>query len=133
MKIKNVKIPSNRTFGFFFGSVFIFLSLYFFFLGLKFWSFFCLAVGLSLLIIGLLVPNVLLPLNRLWLKFGLAIGHIVNPIILGFIFYGLILPIAIITRLFGRDELDLKLEPKKTYWKTRAESAERSGTFKDPF
>ena len=48
---------------------------------------------------------------------GEFIGKIANPIILGFIFYILLTPITIVTKFFGRDELNLKLDNRKTYWK----------------
>jgi hypothetical protein len=39
-------------------------------------------------------PAVLNPLNRIWLKFGLLLHRIVNPLIMALLFYGTVLPTA---------------------------------------
>ncbi len=51
------------------------------------------------------------------MKFAFLIGMIVNPIVLGFIFFGFLSPIAVIFKIFGRDELKLaKFKKNKTSW-----------------
>jgi hypothetical protein len=61
------------------------------------------------------------PLNRLWLKFGLLLYKIVNPIVLGLLFFATIAPIGLIMRLTGKDFLRLKLDREaKSYWIERA-------------
>ena len=69
--------------------------------------------------ITLINDNLLLPLNKLWMSFGLLLGKIISPIILGIIFFGLFTPYGIILRLIGRDELNLKLKKTNSYWKHR--------------
>jgi hypothetical protein len=65
-------------------------------------------------------PQVLHPLNWLWMKFGLLLHKIVNPIVMGLLFYGTILPTGLVMRLKGRDLLRLKREPDSdSYWITR--------------
>ena len=66
--------------------------------------------------------HALLPLNKLWMKFGQLIGIIVSPIVLGIIFFGIFTPYSLLMRLFGRDELQLKLRKRKSYWKLRDQS-----------
>jgi len=69
------------------------------------------------LILAITRPSLLVPLNRLWKKLGLALHKIVNPIVMGLIFFVCITPMGLIGRLFGRDALKLKLEPNGgSYW-----------------
>ena len=74
----------------------------------------------------------LLPLNKLWMQFGLLLGMIVSPIILGLIFFGLFTPIAMLMRISGRDELRLKLTEKASHWISRGEPI-KSESFKQQF
>jgi hypothetical protein len=53
-------------------------------------------------------PQILSPLNQHWFSFGLMLGNIISPIVLGIIFFLLITPIALVTQFFGRDELNMK-------------------------
>ncbi len=133
MKFSEVVLPSNRKFGFFFTAVFIAAGVYFLYekstsIGYAF-------IGLAALffIITIIKSELLLPLNKLWMRFGLLIGMVVSPIVLGVIFFGMFTPIAFFMRLFGRDELRLKLKPRKSYWKIREPIAPSSETFKNQF
>jgi hypothetical protein len=66
-------------------------------------------------------PSSLHPLNRLWLKLGRLLHRIVNPIVMGLLFYGAILPTGLAMRLRGKDLLRLKREPgAESYWIARA-------------
>jgi hypothetical protein len=65
-------------------------------------------------------PASLRPLNRLWMKLGLLMHKVVNPIVMGLLFYGTILPTGLVMRLRGRDLLRLKREPAAdSYWIAR--------------
>jgi len=65
-------------------------------------------------------PHALHPLNRLWMKLGLLLHKLVNPVVMGLLFYGTILPTGLMMRLRGRDLLRLKREPgSDSYWITR--------------
>ena len=112
MKSTHIKLPSNKKFGFFFSIVFFIASIYLFFIENIILTFLLASLGIIFLIITLIKPDTLLPLNNLWMKFGLLLSIIISPIVLGLIFFGLITPISLITRLFGRDELNLKLKKK---------------------
>ena len=62
-------------------------------------------------------PRLLHPLNRLWFKLGLLLHHVVNPVIMAVMFYGAILPMALLLRALGKDILRLKREPDAgSYW-----------------
>ena len=119
MKYVKVELPSNRKFGIFFIFVFFITSSYFF-LGdriLISYAFFALAV--VLLLITFTNEDALLPLNKLWMRFGQLMGKIISPIVLGIIFFVIFTPYGLVMRLFGRDELRLKLGKRESYWKLR--------------
>jgi hypothetical protein len=69
---------------------------------------------------ALLRPGVLAPLNRLWMRFGLLLAKVVNPLVLGLLFFVTILPIGLIMRALGKDLLRLKLDRSaRSYWIAR--------------
>ena len=119
MKNTKVELPSNKKFGLFFTFVFLITASYFFLSDgiLTSYAFFALAV--VLLLTTFTNEDALLPLNKLWMRFGQLIGMIISPIVLGIIFFALITPYSLVIRLFGRDELRLKLEKRESYWKPR--------------
>ena len=80
---------------------------------LRLWS---LIVSLIFLILGLINSNILTPLNRLWFKFGIFLGKIVSPIILGTIFFLIVTPTGLLLRLFGKDVINLKYNKNNSYW-----------------
>ncbi len=78
------------------------------------------AVAVLFLLAALLRPALLNPLNRVWMKLGLLLHKIVNPIVMGLLFYGTIWPTGVIMRMRGRDLLRLRREPASdTYWIAR--------------
>jgi hypothetical protein len=92
--------------------------------------------GLALLFlaVALLRPSILHPLNLLWLKFGLLLHRIVNPVVMALLFYGTVLPTGIVMRLMGRDLLRLKLMPDAdSYWIARTPPGPAAETMKDQF
>ena len=69
---------------------------------------------------ALSMPSLLHPLNHLWIRLGLVLHRIVNPIVMGLLFYGTIWPTGLVMRMRGRDLLRLKREPSSdTYWIAR--------------
>ena len=115
MDHKDIKIGSNRSFGIVFFVVFLLISIYLFLKDgdIRLWS---LIISIIFLFLGLLNSNVLSPLNKLWFRFGLLLGKIISPIIMGIIFFLVVTPIAIIMRLFKKDLLNLKFKENNTYW-----------------
>ena len=115
----DVKISSNKNFGIVFFIVFLLIGIYPFLNGNDFriWS---LLISVVFLILGLINSKILTPLNKLWFKFGLFLGKIVSPLVMGFIFFIVVTPIGIIMRLFRKDLLNLKYNKKKTYWIVKA-------------
>ncbi|MDB2679199.1 SxtJ family membrane protein, partial [Candidatus Pelagibacter bacterium] len=80
---------------------------------LSIWS---LGISIIFLILGLLNSKILSPLNKLWFKFGIFLGKIVSPIIMGIIFFFVVTPIGYLMRLFKKDVLSLKFNKNKSYW-----------------
>jgi hypothetical protein len=111
-----VEQSSERAFGLTFAVVFLLIALYPLAFGGQphLWAF---AVAALFLLAGLFAAPLLRPLNRLWLKFGALLHSITSPIILGIMFFLVIMPIGLVMRLFGKDFLRLRLEPEaQTYW-----------------
>ena len=132
MKFSEIKLPSNRKFGFFFTFVFSVAASYFFYAVKMNEAYLSAVSALIFLFITLVKSDTLLPLNKLWMRFGLLLGVIVNPIVLGVIFFGIFTPMAILMRLSGRDELRLKFRRKASHWITRSDSIE-SENFRNQF
>ena len=115
MKNTEIKIGSNKSFGIVFFIVFLLIAIYPLINNgeLRIWS---LVVAIIFFILGLVNSKVLTPLNKLWFKFGLLLGKIVSPLIMGIIFFLVVTPTAFIMRIIGKDLLNLKFNNKKTYW-----------------
>ena len=90
--------------------------------------------GFLLLLIGLLAPSVLAPLNKAWTKLGLLLFKVVNPIVLGIIFAVTVLPIGLALRAFGKDPLRLRFDPTaKSYWIEREPPGPEPGSMPQQF
>ena len=132
MKFSEIELPSNRKFGFFFTFVFVMVAVYFHYSANVSWAYVFIAMAMIFLLVTLIKSDALLPLNKLWMRFGLLLGMIVSPIVLGVIFFGLFTPIAMLMRLSGRDELRLKYAQKASHWISRGEPI-KSESFKHQF
>ena len=132
MSFSGVELPSNKKFGFFFTFVFLAATAYFYTNGHMLAAYIFIAFSAAFLLVTLLNSDFLLPLNKLWMRFGVMLGIIVSPIIMSVIFFGLFTPIAFFMRLFKRDELCLKFEPKDTHWISRDKPIEAT-SFKYQF
>jgi|ERR1700676_157731 len=87
-----------------------------------------------LLAAALLRPSVLHPPNLLWLKFGLLLHRVVNPVVMALLFYGTVWPTGLVMRMMGKDLLRLKREPDAdSYWIVRQPRGPSPETMKDQF
>ena len=111
----DIKISSNRSFGIVFFVVFLLIALYPLTYGgeIRIWS---AMTSLTFLVLGLLNSKFLTPLNKLWFRFGIFLGKIISPVIMGIIFFLVVTPIGLIMRLLGKDVLNLKYSENKSYW-----------------
>jgi hypothetical protein len=110
-----LKISSNKSFGIVFFIVFFVIAFYPLFNdeNIRIWS---LLISIIFLILGLTNSDILNPLNKIWFKFGILLGRIVSPIIMGVIFFVVVTPIGILMRVLKKDLLNLKKNENKTYW-----------------
>ena len=111
-----IKISSNRSFGLVFFVVFLIVALW----PLKYeedirlWS---LALSLIFFILGILNSKLLTPLNKLWFKFGILLGSIVSPLVMGIVYFFVVTPIGVLMRILGKDLLKTsKVKSASTYW-----------------
>ena len=111
----DVKIGSNRSFGIVFFVVFLLISIYPLINdeSIRIWS---LIVSLIFLSLGIINSNILSPLNKLWFKFGIFLGKIISPLVMGIIFFLVVTPIGLMMRIMGKDLLNLKYSDYKSYW-----------------
>ena len=112
---QQIKVSSNKSFGIVFFIVFLIIALYPMIKDgdIRLWS---LILSLIFLILGLINSIILTPLNRLWFKFGIFLGKIASPIILGIIFFLVVTPTGLLLRLFGKDVINLKYNNNNSYW-----------------
>ena len=112
---KKIKVSSNKSFGIVFSIFFLLISIYPLLNNdpIYYWSLF---VSFIFLVLGLMNSKILSPLNLLWFKFGILLGKIVSPIVMGIIFFLVVTPISIILKIFSKDVLNLKFNNNKTYW-----------------
>ena len=106
---------SNRSFGVVFFVFFLIISLFPLLNDndIRYWS---LILSIIFLVLGLLNSNLLTPLNNLWFKFGILLGKVISPFIMGITFFIIVTPIGIIMKILKKDLLNLKFNNKKTYW-----------------
>ncbi len=133
MNFDNIKLPSNRKFGFLFTIIFFLIGSYFFIKENSAIYFLSFTISLIFGIITIFNSNILLPLNKIWMRFGLLIGSIVSPIVLGMIFFIIFTPLSIIMKIIGRDELLIKLKKQVSYWKSINRKQNYKETLKQQF
>ena len=125
-----IKISSNRSFGLLFFVVFLIVSLWPLTHegSIRIWS---VIISAVFLILGLINSKLLTPLNVLWFKFGMILGAIISPIVMGIVFFLVVTPTGFILRIMGKDLLNKKYDKEKeTYWIKRNASI---GTMKRQF
>lgn len=132
MNYSEIKLPTNRKFGFFFSCIFLVFAIYGFYIGSITLAYVFGALALLTLLITLIKSEILFPANKLWIRVGVLLGRVVSPIVLGIMFFGMFTPVAIIMRLNKRDELRLIFSQKASHWITRSDPI-KSDSFKLQF
>ena len=112
---KNIKLPSNRNFGIVFFIVFLIIALWPILKQneIRIWS---LIISFIFFVLGLINSKLLTPLNKLWFKFGILLGNIISPIVMGIVFFLVVTPTGLIMRFLRKDILKLKNNSKDSYW-----------------
>ena len=115
-----IKIGSNRSFGIVFFVVFLIIAIYPLINGdeLRLWS---LIISIVFLFLGLVNSKILNPLNKLWFKFGIFLGKIISPLVMGIIFFLVVTPIGLLMRLLNKDLLNLRFNNNGSYWIEKTE------------
>jgi hypothetical protein len=129
MRENKIKFGSNKIFGIVFFIFFLLIALYPLMNNesIRFWS---LIISLIFLILGLLKPRILAPLNIAWIKLGILLGKFISPIVMAIIFFLVITPIGLLMRFVGKDLLNLKFNKHKSYWiKKKGEKSEMKNQF----
>ena len=109
-------MSSNKSFGIVFFIVFLIIGLYPLINQEEFrvWAIF---ISLIFLILGLINSKLLTPLNKAWIKFGILLGNIISPLVLGIIFFLIVLPTGLLMRLLKKNFLGLKFDKNlQSYW-----------------
>ena len=110
-----IKISSNRSFGIVFFAVFLIIATWPLLNGyeIRYWS---LIISIVFLLLGILNSKILTPLNKIWFKFGILLGHVISPIVMGLIFFLVVTPTSLLMKLFRKDILGIKKNRSKSYW-----------------
>jgi hypothetical protein len=118
----DIKKKNNITFGILFFIFFLIIGLYPLISGgnIRIWS---ITLSLVLLIITIIKPNLFTSLNKLWIKFGILIGKIISPIVMGLIFFFVVTPIGILMKILKKDVMGFK-RGASSYWITREDKVQ---------
>ena len=130
---KDLKLPSNRKFGLFFSAIFLVLHIYSLFFSSSTYSIISLALFFITLLITLFFSELLTPFNKLWMKIGYLIGGIINPLVMGAIYFIFFTPISLLFKLTNRDYLGLKYNSETSYWVKRTNKSIDPMSFKNQF
>ena len=122
--MNNTKISTNRNFGIVFFIFFLLVSFYPLINGseIRVWA---LLISLAFFTLGILNSKLLMPLNKLWHKFGILLGKIVSPVVMGIIFFFVVTPTGILMKILKKDLLNLKFNDSKSYWMIKKEPISR--------
>lgn len=132
MRLTEIEIPSNRKFGLFFSVLFLLFFIYNYYLGFAYYFYIFGTLSAVFFIVTLINEDLLLPLNKFWMRLGFLLGVFTSPIVLSLIFFGMFTPLAFLMRISGRDELRIRCDKKITYW-IRRESETQFQPFNNQF
>lgn len=134
-KRDDVKAPTERSFGITFSIVFLLLAAFtYWHRGATATFYTIITVSLVFAVVTLVAARLLRPLNLIWLKFGLLLHKVVNPVIMGLLFFVVFTPMGIAMRAIGVDFLRLKRKPAiETYWISRRGEAIQDSSMKNQF
>ena len=119
---KDIKRKDNITFGVLFFVFFLVIGLYPLktFGIVRIWS---LVLSLLFLIITIIRPNLFIFLNKLWIQFGILLGKIISPIVMGLVFFFVVTPVGILVRILKKDVMGLK-RGTSSYWINREDKVQ---------
>lgn len=116
---------SPRNFGLVMAAFFLILAALSGWAGSANWWRIWLPLSAAFAVLAWLRPALLGPLNYLWFRLGLLLHKVVSPVIMALIFFGAVLPVGALMRIFGRRPLTPGFDPDaSTYWVKRPGSAQ---------
>jgi len=128
-----IKGSSDRGFGLVVGGIFMLIGCWPLVRGLS-PRWYLVVPAAALMIAGVLAPRVLAPLNRAWMKLGLLLHRVIAPVLMGIVFFGVVLPTGLVMRLRGKDLLRLKIDPRAaSYWIVREPPGPAPDALKNQF
>ena len=118
----NIKNKDNITFGILFFTFFLIIGAYPLKTGgaIRVWS---VVLSLVFLFITIIRPNLFTFLNKLWIQFGILLGKIISPLVMGLVFFFVVTPIGILIRMLKKDVMGLK-RGAPSYWINREDKAQ---------
>ena len=133
-EIKNIKTSNKdiRSFGITIGIILFIISAVLFYYDKSSYQIIA-YIGGGFISLGLIIPILLKPIYILWMTFAVILGWVMTRVILSMVFYFIMTPIGLITRLVGEDFLDLKKLNSNSYWNKRDSSKELSQDYEKQF
>ncbi len=133
-EIKNINTSKKdlRNFGYTFGIIFIILYLAFFYFSNSLHQNLAI-IALGFILLGFFAPIVLKPIYLIWMTFAVILGWFMTRVILSFLFYFVITPIGILTKIIGEDFLSLKKSELDSYWNHRTRSEELDQNYENQY
>lgn len=131
---RTVTRASDRKFGITVGLILGAFGLWPLLRGASVPNFWLMAPSAGLLVATWLQPAWLAPLNRAWFRLGLVLNAVVSPVVMGLMYFGAVVPLALLLRRSGKDLLQLALRPEAdTYWVSRDPPGPLPGSFNKQF
>ena len=130
----DVVMTSDRRFGLVFAGFFLVIAILKYWHNTNNWVFFWAAASAVTIVITVVAPRTLHPLNILWFRFGLLLHKVISPLIMGLLFYAVVTPTGLIMRARGKRPLNLGFDPAaSSYWVVRTPPGPRPRTFQNQF
>ena len=118
-KNHEIAMGSDRSFGLVFAFLFGLIGLYPLLRGvgprIEF-----LAIATVFLLLAMALPRILYPLNWCWMRLAFYLAKVMNPLIMGLLYFAVVTPIAVVMRMTGKDFLSLRFDKStESYWVER--------------
>lgn len=126
-------LPSNKKFGIFWCIVLFICCCWSWSTGSEVLSLVLLSFSITFIVLAFSKPAILLPLNIIWMRFGLLLGKLISPIVMLVFFLVIFCPLGILFRILRRDELGILKNDTLSSWKDCAEVTISKESFRTQF
>jgi hypothetical protein len=130
---RKLSVSTNRSFGLVFAGVFLLIGVWPALRHGETVRLWALGIGVAFASVAVFRDSALAPLNRLWSKLGLALHAIMSPMIMALLFFGAVLPVAVVIRVLGGDPLRLRRSSASSYWISRDPPGPAKNSMKQQF